>query len=48
MGRSVGDSIITSTIIDILVHHSMFMNIKGKSYRIKDIISDNFNENKYN
>ena len=47
-GEVFGDSTIASAIIDRLVHHSVIMNIKGKSYRIKDLISDNFNENKCN
>lgn len=40
-GEVFGDSTIASAIIDRLVHHSVIINIKGKSYRIKDLIDDN-------
>lgn len=37
-GDVFGDTTIASAIIDRLVHHSYIINIKGKSYRIKDLI----------
>lgn len=40
-----GNTIIASAIIDRLVHHSIIINIKGKSYRIKDLLQEDF-ENK--
>lgn len=43
-GEVFGDIAIASAIIDRLVHHSVIINIKGKSYRIKDLI-DEGNEN---
>lgn len=39
-GEVFGDSTIASAIIDRLVHHSYIINIKGKSYRIKDLINE--------
>ena len=36
-----GDTTIASAIIDRLVHHSVIINIKGKSYRIKDLLQEN-------
>lgn len=45
-GEVFGDATIASAIIDRLVHHSVIMNIKGKSYRIKDLIQEDFNEEK--
>ena len=39
-GEVFGDTTIASAIIDRLVHHSNIINIKGKSYRIKDLIED--------
>ena len=33
-------------IIDRLVHHSVIINIKGKSYRIKDIVQEDFEHQK--
>ena len=39
-GEVFGDATIASAIIDRLVHHSNIINIKGKSYRIKDLIED--------
>ena len=39
-GEVFGDSTIASAIIDRLVHHSYIINIKGKSYRIKDLIEE--------
>lgn len=39
-GEVFGDATIASAIIDRLVHHSHIINIKGKSYRIKDLIED--------
>lgn len=40
MGEVFGDSTIASAIIDRLVHYSLIINIKGKSYRIKDLIEE--------
>ena len=37
---------IASAIVDRLVLHSVIMNIKGKSYRIKDLVQEDFNEEK--
>jgi len=45
-GEVFGDTTIASAIIDRLVHHSVIMNIKGKSYRIKDLVQEDFNEEK--
>ena len=39
-GEVFGDTTIASAIIDRLVHHSYIINIKGKSYRIKDLIEE--------
>lgn len=39
-GEVFGDATIASAIIDRLVHHSYIINIKGKSYRIKDLIDE--------
>ena len=39
-GEVFGDATIASAIIDRLVHHSVIINIKGKSYRIKDLIEE--------
>lgn len=35
-GTIFGDDIIASAILDRLLHHSIVVNIKGESYRIKD------------
>ena len=45
-GEVFGDTTIAATIIDRLVHHSVIMNIKGKSYRIKYLVQEDFNEEK--
>ena len=45
-GEVFGDTTIASAIIDRLVHHSVIMNIKGKSYRIKDLIQEDLDEEK--
>ena len=37
---------IASAIIDRLVHHSIIINIKGKSYRIKDLVQEEFENQK--
>lgn len=39
-GEVFGDTTIASAIIDRLVHHSVIINIKGKSYRIKDLVQE--------
>lgn len=44
-GEVFGDTTIASAIIDRLVHHSHIINIKGKSYRIKDLIEDKEEKN---
>ena len=41
-GEVFGDTTIASAIIDRLVHHSIIINIKGKSYRIKDLVQEDF------
>ena len=45
-GEVFGDATIASAIIDRLVHHSVIINIKGKSYRIKDLIQEDFDNQK--
>ena len=40
------DATVASAIIDRLVHHSVIINIKGKSYRIKDLIQEDFDNHK--
>ena len=35
-GEVFGDSIIATAILDRLLHHSMVINIKGESYRLKE------------
>lgn len=46
-GEVFGDTTIASAIVDNrLVLHSLIMNIKGKSYRIKDLVQEDFNEEK--
>ena len=45
-GEVFGDTTIATAIVDRLVHHSVIINIKGKSYRIKDLIQEDFNETK--
>ena len=47
-GEVFGDTIIASAIIDRLVHHSIIINIKGKSYRIKDLVQNDFEQQKNN
>lgn len=47
-GEVFGDTIIASAIIDRLVHHSVIINIKGKSYRIKDLVQKDFEHQKSN
>lgn len=39
-GELFGDNMIANAILDRLLHHSHVINITGKSYRTKDIISD--------
>ena len=41
-----GDTTNASAIIDRLVHHSVIINIKGKSYRIKVLIENDFENQK--
>ncbi|MEG1310220.1 MAG: IS21-like element helper ATPase IstB [Bacilli bacterium] len=44
-GEVFGDSTIASAIIDRLVHHSYIINIKGRSYRIKNLIEEKEEKN---
>lgn len=37
-GEVFGDSVLANAILDRLLHHSKVFTIKGRSYRIKDII----------
>ncbi len=39
-----GDSMIANAILDRLLHHSIIINIKGKSYRINNKLKDYFVE----
>ena len=39
-GEVLGDSILANATIDRLIHHSSIVKITGKSYRIKDKLSD--------
>lgn len=45
-GELFGDNMIANAILDRLLHHSHVINITGKSYRTKNVISDNPNEEK--
>ena len=45
-GEVFGDATIASAIIDRLVHHSVIINIKGKPYRIKDLVQEDFDNQK--
>ena len=45
-GEVFGDTTIASAIIDRLVHHSVIINIKGKSYRIKDLVQEDIEDKK--
>jgi len=45
-GEVFGDNTIASAIIDRLVHHSVIINIKGRSYRIKDLIQEDLGNEK--
>ena len=42
--RLFGDNMIANAILDRLLHHSHVINITGKSYRTKDIISSTSDE----
>lgn len=35
-GQVFGDPVIATAILDRLLHHSTILNIKGKSYRLKE------------
>ena len=37
---------IANAILDRLIHHSHIINITGKSYRMKDVVSNNLEEEK--
>ena len=45
-GEVFGDTTIAAAIVDRLVHHSVIINIKGKSYRIKDLVQEYFEDKK--
>jgi len=45
-GELFGDNMIANAILDRLLHHSHVINITGKSYRTKNIISDTSSEEK--
>lgn len=47
-GELFGDNMIANAILDRLVHHSTIFNITGKSYRLKDKLNDNIDENLQN
>ena len=36
MGELLGDLVIAAAALDRLLHHSHVLNIRGKSYRLKD------------
>lgn len=44
-GELFGDTMIANAILDRLIHHSHIINITGKSYRMKDVILDNSDNN---
>lgn len=44
-GEVFGDATIAAAIVDRLVHHSTIINIKGKSYRIKDLLQEEQTDN---
>ena len=39
-GELFGDAMIANAILDRLIHHSHIINITGKSYRMKGVLSD--------
>ncbi|MGN1379273.1 MAG: IS21-like element helper ATPase IstB [Bacilli bacterium] len=45
-GELFGDTMIANAILDRLIHHSHIINITGKSYRMKDILIDNSDNEK--
>lgn len=45
-GEVFNDNTIATAIIDRLVHHSSVIKITGRSYRIKDVISDEIDNTK--
>ena len=45
-GEVFGNTTIAAAIVDRLVHHSVIINIKGKSYRIKDLVQEDFEKKK--
>ena len=45
-GELFGDLMIANAILDRLIHHSHIINITGKSYRMKDVVSNNLEEEK--
>ncbi len=36
MSLAIGDEVIASAILDRILHHSVTINIKGESYRLKE------------
>ena len=44
-GEIFNDVVLANAILDRLLHHSHVINITGKSYRTKDMIIDNSDEN---
>lgn len=36
LGKVLGDDLLDTAILDRLLHHSVTINIKGKSFRLKD------------
>ena len=45
-GEVFGNTTIAAAIVDRLVHHSVIINIKGKSYRIKDLVQEEIEDEK--
>ncbi len=35
-GEVLGDNVMASAVLDRILHHSVVINIKGESYRLKD------------
>jgi len=47
-GEVFGDATLANAILDRLLHHSHVINIKGRSYRIKDKLKEPLNNLNYN
>ena len=41
-GELFDDNTIVNAILDRLIHHSHIININGKSYRMKDVLVENY------